>query len=127
MVIDQPSSQKIFIPPSQAGLKDYEAVANDFQIVEFIEGDIIVTPPPNIPHQRLLRKLFYSLQQYLEKNPIGEVFIAPTGVKIVSGDVLEPNLQVILNERGDIVTDSYIVGAPHLVVEILSLSTQHRD
>lgn len=127
MVIDQPSSQKIIIPPSQAELKDYEAVASDFQIVEFIEGDIIVTPPPIISHQRILRKLFYALQQYLETNTIGEVFIAPTGVKLPSGEVLEPDLMVILNERQDIISDSYIVGVPHIVIEILSPSTQHRD
>lgn len=115
------------VPDSAATLQDYEAVAPNFQIVEFIHGDIIVTPPPNIKHQQYHRELFLALGNALKESGLGELFSAPIGVKTPTGQVVEADIVVILNERHSFITENYIEGPPHLVVEILSPSTQHRD
>lgn len=118
---------KVDIPPHQTSRKDYEAVATDFQIIELLDGDILMTPPPTIPHQRLVQDLYYRVRHYFQSNPLGEVFLAPTGILIPSGDVVEPDLFIILNEKKEIIGDQYITGPPNIIVEIQSPSTQHRD
>ncbi|MBD3190662.1 MAG: hypothetical protein GF308_08455 [Candidatus Heimdallarchaeota archaeon] len=120
-------SQSTEIPESKATIEDYEAVAKDFQIIEFIAGDILVTPPPSIEHQRMSRELMLTIGQDLQNKKAGELFAAPTGLRTASGEVLEPDLQIILKERKNIINTNYIKGSPHIIIEILSPGTQHRD
>jgi len=85
-----------------------------------------VTPSPNLDHQRILRKIGLALANYLEANPIGEIFYAPMDVILSDFDVLEPDLLVVLNEHRDILK-TWVEGAPDLVIEILSPTTSKRD
>ena len=58
---------------------------------------------------------------------IGYVFAAPIDVYFTDTDVVQPDLVFISNARAHIITDDNIRGAPDLVVEILSPSTEQRD
>lgn len=40
---------------------------------ELIDGELIVSKAPGIPHQISLGRLFYRLSNFLENNPIGLV------------------------------------------------------
>lgn len=95
---------------------------------ELIGGEIFVTPSPVIRHQRLAMRLAFSLATHLEAHPDqGEVFIARLDVVMTPYDVVEPDLLVVLDDQQDIVSDKNIRGAPGLVIEVLSPSTQKRD
>ena len=93
---------------------------------EIVEGELFVTPSPNLDHQRILRKIGLALANYLEANPIGEIFYAPMDVILSDFDVLEPDLLVVLNEHRDILK-TWVEGTPDLVIEILSPTTSKRD
>ncbi len=93
---------------------------------EIINGDMFVTPSPNLNHQRISRNLVFAVLQYLQKNPIGEVLTAPLDVILSEFDVLEPDLLLVLSERRRILKN-WVEGAPDLAVEILSPSTAQRD
>jgi Uma2 family endonuclease len=106
---------------------DWLEYPDDGRLYELIDGELFVTPPPNIEHQRISRDLEYVLVGYLRKTRAGEVLDAPVGVKLGDEDVLEPDLVVVLTENADRIGPQAIEGAPDLVVEILSPGTARRD
>jgi len=93
---------------------------------EIVEGELFVTPSPNLDHQRVSRRIGSALANYLEANPIGEIFYAPMDVILSDFDVVEPDLLIVLNEHREILK-TWVEGTPDLVVEILSPTTSKRD
>ncbi len=94
---------------------------------ELIDGQHFMTPSPYTIHQRILFIIGNAFFNYLDKHPLGEVFIAPLDVVFSQYDVVEPDLLYISNERTSIITEKNIQGAPDLAVEVLSRTTGHRD
>ena len=94
---------------------------------ELIDGELIELTSPRIAHQRFLAKLYRFVSTFVEADQLGEIFIAPTDVVLDDTNTFQPDLFFVSNERADIVTPENIQGAPDLVVEILSPSTQSRD
>ncbi|MYA22060.1 MAG: Uma2 family endonuclease, partial [Gemmatimonadetes bacterium] len=59
---------------------------------------------------------------------LGEVFSAPCDVVLSNADVVQPDLLFVSNERAHLLLGGdNVLGAPDLVVEILSPSTAGRD
>ncbi len=95
---------------------------------ELIDGEHYVTPSPNMHHQRVSGRLFLALGNYLQANPIGDLFYAPFDVVFSRFDVVEPDLLYLSNERAaQALTENNVQGVPNLVIEILSKSTRKRD
>lgn len=93
---------------------------------EIIDGDLYVTPSPINYHQKILFNLTMAFGGFLQQHPIAELRFAPLDVILSEHDVLEPDLLLVLNEHKDILQD-WVRGAPDLVVEILSPTTEGRD
>ena len=93
---------------------------------EIIDGEIFVTPSPRFRHQVISRRICGAFLKYLEAHPIGELAYAPMDVILSEYDVLEPDLLFVLNEHRPIIED-WVRGAPDLVIEILSPTTQAID
>src|SRR5262249_45287523 len=94
---------------------------------EIIEGEHYVTPSPATRHQRILGNLYHSLRNYLDTHAVGEVFLSPYDVVLSDINVFVPDLIYVSNERSRLITSKNLQGAPDLVVEILTPSTQNRD
>ena len=94
---------------------------------EVIDGDLYMTPPPTIAHQRPSGRLHLYVGGYLLVHPIGEMFSAPVGLTLDGANGLQPDLVYVSNERRHIIGERGIVGAPDLIIEVLSPSTQARD
>ena len=105
---------------------DLLAMPDDGKRREIVEGELFVTPSPNLGHQRIFRRIGLALANYLEANPIGEILYAPMDVILSEFDVLEPDLIIVLNEHREILK-TWVEGTPDLVVEILSATTAKRD
>ncbi|MCL4461254.1 MAG: Uma2 family endonuclease [Nitrospirae bacterium] len=96
---------------------------------EIIDGELYMTPSPNIRHQRISRKLLLVIGKFLETHPLGEVFDAPCDV-VFSQDplqVAEPDLIFVSKAHAAIITEKNIQGVPDLLVEILSPGTAATD
>jgi Uma2 family endonuclease len=93
---------------------------------EIIDGEIYVTPSPINYHQKILLNLTGAFWKFLEDHPLGELRFAPLDVILSDHNVLEPDLLLVLNEHRGILQD-WVRGAPDLVVEILSPTTEARD
>jgi Uma2 family endonuclease len=106
---------------------DLRSFPDDRNRYEIIGGQLIVSPSPSTRHQQILLELASSLKVYLLAERRGQVFVAPLDVRLSFYDVVQPDLLVVLNDRREIIQERGIVGAPNLVVEILSPSSKITD
>jgi|SRR5437773_6340318 len=107
--------------------EDYCVLPQDFNRHEVIEGDHIATPSPTPRHQRVLKNLQFILEAHIRSRDLGTLLAAPMDVLFAATSVVQPDLLFINKERLNIITETNIQGAPHLVVEILSPSTAAID
>ena len=107
----------------------YQDYANtpDDERWELIEGELIMSPGPNLPHLKNQSELGYYIKSFVKLNDLGEVFYSDADIVLSDTDVLKPDLSFVSKERAHILTYANIQGAPDLVVEILSPSTARRD
>src|SRR5690606_19500692 len=106
---------------------DWLALPEGGAFQELIDGDLVMTPSPSIEHQRIVARLLVRLAAYLADAGGGEVFPAPTGVRLSEHDILEPDLLVILPTGSARATERLIEGPPDLVIEVLSPGSAGRD
>ena len=107
---------------------DVQRMPDDGNRYEFIGGRLYVTPAPVTRHQRISKRLQAALMRILEDPGHGEVFYAPFLVEFPgTGDRVQPDLLFVSDDRREIIGEKQVLGAPDLVVEILSPSTARRD
>ena len=94
---------------------------------ELIEGDFYVVPAPNVRHQAVTANLGFVLREFVRRNRLGAVLLAPTDVVLSQESVVQPDILFVSNERRGIITEANVSGAPDLVVEVLSPGTAERD
>ena len=107
--------------------EDYALLPDDGKIHEIIDGDHYMTPAPATYHQTLSRRIQFQLYRQIEEKDLGFVFDAPTDVQLSDIDIVQPDLLVIHASRKSIISPKKIIGAPDLVIEILSESTSKKD
>jgi len=106
---------------------DLRRIPTDRNRYELMEGELFVSPAPNTEHQRKAFRLSRVLADHVERNGLGEVFIAPFDVVLDASTVLEPDIVFVSKARQAIVKAGCIEGAPDLVVEVLSDSSRTID
>jgi Uma2 family endonuclease len=94
---------------------------------ELFDGELVVTPSPNVSHQTLLGRLHSVLNAHVTSRRLGAVWFAPIDVVFDPENVCVPDLIFVSNARREAVAEKHLVAAPDLVVEILSPSTRTRD
>jgi len=97
-----------------------------FQLINY---DLIMSPSTVPLHQVISRRIFTTISNFLEeKNDHGFLVCAPMDVKFDEGNVMQPDILYIGEERiSELVTDIRIEGAPDIIIEILSPSTAIYD
>lgn len=100
---------------------------DDGKIYEVIDGDLYVSPAPLFEHQRRLNRLNKWVIVWVDDHDLGIVVTSPTGVVLNEENGIEPDLVFIAKDREYIITRRGVEGAPDLVVEVLSPSTEARD
>ena len=95
---------------------------------ELIDGVPYAMAAPLIPHQRVSGGIFFQIRQFLHKKTC-EIFFAPTDVRLNAdtkdNTVVQPDLLVVCDKSK--IGDKGIVGAPDMIVEILSPSSVSHD
>jgi Uma2 family endonuclease len=107
--------------------EDYCALPDDGRRYELHDGELSVTPAPNVAHQRISRDLFALLHAHVQRTGLGEVLYAPLDTILSRTTVLQPDILFIATEHAGRVSARGIEGAPTLAVEILSPSTAAID
>lgn len=120
--------------PQQKNLSYEEYLKLDDDIrVEVLDGQIYdMTPSPTPKHQQVVGDLFTELSLYLRGKSC-KVYISPIDVCLSGEDndlkqVKEwvlPDIVIVCDKNK--IGDKRIVGAPDLIVEVLSLATAKKD
>ncbi len=99
---------------------DLEAMPEDGNRYEVIEGELFVSCAPGLTHQQVSMNIAFLIRSYLESHPIGLVFATP-GLILTEMSGVIPDIVFFRHERsGEIISGERLTGAPDLVVEILS-------
>lgn len=111
---------------------DYEKWPENerWELIDGVPYDM--TPAPSRKHQEILGELYLQFAAYL-KNKSCKVYLAPFDVRLPQGDepgemvrtVVQPDLTVVCDHAK--LDDQGCLGAPDLVIEILSPHTAGKD
>jgi Uma2 family endonuclease len=101
-------------------IDDLEAMPEDGNRYEVIEGELFVSRAPGLPHQIVTANIVHQLMNYLDKNPIGRILPTP-GLILSPFSGVIPDLVFYSHARGaEIIANDRLNAAPEIVIEILS-------
>ncbi len=93
---------------------------------ETVHGELLVTPAPALPHQRVVRRLIVALSGYCEATGVGEVFPSPADISWGPDVLVQPDVFVArLDEARTLKWEA--VQHLLLAVEVLSPSSGRAD
>jgi Uma2 family endonuclease len=101
-----------------------EAMPDDGNRYELVDGVLIVTPGPRTVHQDVCANLFVLLRGAAATRPELKVLFAPLDVTLAEDTVIEPDLVVAPRSA---YSESGLPTAPLLAVEILSPASRAMD
>jgi Uma2 family endonuclease len=94
---------------------------------ELIDGELLVTPAPNGRHQRIILRLAQLLLPYVTEHTIGEIFLGPAELPLVTGERYEPDLFVVPLAKGRRPAMPLAATKPVLICETLSPGSSRHD
>lgn len=99
---------------------DLEAMPDDTNRYEVIEGELFVSRAPGLPHQIVVTNIIGCFLRYLDGNPIGRIVTTP-GLILSKYSGVIPDLVFYSHARGQqIIANDRLNAAPEIVIEILS-------
>jgi Uma2 family endonuclease len=104
---------------------DLEAMPDDDNRYEIIDGELFVSRAPGLNHQRISRNLIGIFLTYLDRHPIGEMLPTPGVIFSEISAVIPDVLYMSYENRNRIAVADRIRGAPDLVIEILSPGSEN--
>ncbi len=115
---------------TQTGRWTYEAMVEKLPAeshYELRDFNLIEMPSPKPKHQTIVTNVYDLIKPFVKNNSLGKIYISPLDVVFQKGDVAQPDLIFVANENKSIVKESYLAGAPDLLVEVVSKGSVARD
>jgi Uma2 family endonuclease len=94
---------------------------------ECVDGELLVSPGPRLPHQSLVFLLARQLDDYCRAQGIGSVFNGPGELELDRHTLVQPDIFVLPLVDGKRATSQEATGHPLLFVEVLSPGTARYD
>lgn len=95
---------------------------------EWINGEVVMTPPASEKHQSIVIFLIKLLDTYVEFHSLGKVLVAPFQVRLESAlSGREPDLLFVTSDNLNRIKPTYLDGPADMVVEIISPDSINRD
>jgi Uma2 family endonuclease len=99
---------------------DWEALREDGNRYEIINGVLYMTTAPSYFHQWIIRRLLRLVGDPAEDKGLGLAIFAPIGVFMPNCDPVQPDFVFVSTAKLSIINDGAIHGVPDLIVEVLS-------
>jgi|YNPMSStandDraft_1061717.scaffolds.fasta_scaffold10389_5 Uma2 family endonuclease len=96
-------------------------------LAEWVNGEGMQYMPATRDHQRIVNLIITLLNLLLSARRLGKVFSGPYAVQLATGSVREPDVFVVLADNSGSMTERAFVGAPDIVVEVISDDSVYRD
>ena len=113
------SVMETMIHPPRTGLQAFELMPEG-TLCQLINDTIVMSPAPLFDHQSLCRNIFRAIDRKVVMGNLGETYFAPIDVYLNNKNVYQPDILFISEERKHLIDRKGIVGAPDLIIEILS-------
>jgi Uma2 family endonuclease len=95
---------------------------------ELVDGDLLVTPGPGMPHQSVVGRLLVALIAYLDRERVGVAITSPSDVELEPEFIAQPDVFVVpMMEWGRVMRDGPPIHSLLLAVEVLSPSSSRHD
>jgi Uma2 family endonuclease len=94
---------------------------------ELVDGELLVTPSPNWPHQRAVGLLLLELHRYLASNPVGESGTSPFDVELEPESLVQPDVFVLPRSEARRLLTEMPARELLLAIEVLSPSSGRID
>lgn len=108
--------------------RDYFGLPESDDRYELIDGDLCMAPTPIPEHQIFVFYLAKVIEEFVTRHRLGRMIISPQDVVLSEDIVVQPDIMYVSSERLHIIKwGHYVHGAPDLVVEVLSPSTERFD
>jgi Uma2 family endonuclease len=107
-------------PASPWTYEDYLDFPDDGKRYEIVDGEVYVTPAPNVRHQNIVLFLARQVADHLDRHGGGRVYVAPLDVVLSPTDVVEPDVLFVADGDAHRLTPANLQGPPTLAVEVLS-------
>ena len=101
----------------------------DISWYEIINGKLLRKQAPTTDHQAISAEIVFRMMSFVKQKKTGRVLFAPLDVVLEQTNMYHPDILFIKKERFFIIDEKekIVMGAPDLVVEILSRSTAKDD
>jgi Uma2 family endonuclease len=104
-----------------------ETLPDDGKRYEIIDGELLVTPAPDLAHQVVAGELYARVREYLRAHPVGRAVMAPADVRVGDRTSVEPDVFVIPQVKGPFARAWSPLSTLLLAVEVLSATTARVD
>jgi Uma2 family endonuclease len=94
---------------------------------ELVDGELLVTPSPNEPHQRAVFRLARALDEYLERNTVGQVYTSPFDVELEPDTIVQPDVFILPMHEVERVRIEMPARELLVAAEVLSPSSSRGD
>jgi Uma2 family endonuclease len=96
-------------------------------ICQIINDSLVMSPSPLDIHQVIVQEIFLEISIHLRKNRLGYLRLAPYDVHLSKSNILQPDICFIKENNKTKLDEKGLMGAPDLVIEVLSPSTKKYD
>jgi Uma2 family endonuclease len=121
MLATRTDSPKVKGPPQgQWTYADWEAIQDDQNIYEIIDGVLYMSTSPSFFHQWIIKRMVTRFGDKIESLGLGYVAFAPIGLFMPGCDPVQPDFVIVLKANEHIIQDRHIRGVPDVIAEVLS-------
>jgi len=113
-------------PPGTWRYEDLFDLPDDGRRWEIIDGELYELPSPNLDHGNAVTNLialFLPIVAALR----GRIFTAPLDVFFLGANPVQPDILIVLPQRGQVLAKRGVEGPPDLVVEVVGPSNRGHD
>lgn len=116
-------------PPGPVTFEEFLAWCDEDAWAEWVDGEVVVLTPASVGHQNVKGFLYALIREFLICRPVGRVLMAPFLVRLpeVLRRAREPDILYVSHEKLSFLKETYLDGAPDLIVEVVSRESLARD
>ena len=103
---------------------EFLALPESLDRIEFVDGEVVLSPSPSVLHQETVGRLYLVLTLWARAHPPAAVGLSPLDVRLGPDRIVQPDLFVLplgFPEGAAAPLDA----VPALVVEVLSVRTTY--
>lgn len=125
-VLEQTAEERL--TRRRAPIEEFWSLPESVLPTEYIDGEIIMAPTPNVSHQTTVLNMVSALRQFVSQNRLGEMFVSPLDVVLPSGEVVQPDIFFLNARQAERARSANRVNdVPPFLVEILSPGSVKHD